>query len=256
MTTTTKTILITILIAGVMLSGCIGSESTKEQIIVDESTPVITSTQESVLTVDVIATPRERTHPTTTTSREEAKRICEENGVVWGCDDPVVTPTAVPTPTAIPTAIPTPKPTIVKDGMRYMDGFYISHGVQINGIIPSWNNNTIIITGINQGQFRDSPFNNLVQLEFVISGETVMKFEPTFTNSVYGLEITEFPAVITLPDGIYTDSMTSMDMIGTFDDYGTPSSSIYLDGEYRFRLEFQKPPQSYEKDYQGIPAFK
>ena len=53
--------------------------------------------------------PERYVEPSTGTSREEAKRICEENGVVWGCDDPESTPTPIPTP--IPVVTPTPTAT-------------------------------------------------------------------------------------------------------------------------------------------------
>ena len=171
-------------------------------------------------------------------SREDAKRIAEENGVVWGCDD---TPT--PTPT-FPKATPTPDVTPTLP--RYYNIYAIVDRTQ-------WNENTIaflLVNGLSgpSGCHHDT-LDNLDHVVIYVDGRSVAAFKPTIVKGNTRLEISECPMIINLPDGITNHG--EITMIGSFSDMALDTP----DGDYPITVDARTPPEEYQAEYAAYPVW-
>lgn len=189
------------------------------------------------------------------TSREEAKRICEENGVVWACDDPtpteittpIPTPTATPTPTPTPTVISTPQPKIFTN--VYGTGSYISSVWQVNICIAEWLDDDEIIFGTASTRYGGwRPEDSLDQLKLIkiyVDDQLVATITPdVIDNPNGGHQIMNNTCIIKLPDGLTNSDRITVK--GTF--VGLISSDRWdnlVDGEYTMHDSIRKTYGTY-----------
>lgn len=185
------------------------------------------------------------------TSSEEAKRICEEHGVVWGDDRdiaPTPTATAKVTPTfskATPTIAPTPEPELT------LPSYY-----NLEAIVDrtQWNDNTLVLLLINgeSGNWRSrhDTLHHLDYVEIYVDGQRIVSFEPTIVKGNTRMEIEECPMIINLPDGMVNSC--EITMIGSFSGMELSTAD---DGDYIIPVYARTPPMRYEEEYSQFPVW-
>ena len=169
-----------------------------------------------------------------------------------------------PDPTPVPTSAfveledepePTSTPIQIKNAPEFIPKYY-----QINTIIDlrQWSDDTIIIHDIfhypKPCAINNSPLSKLYYIEIFIDGESVCAFEPTVVKRFCSIGIQEFPAIINLPPGV--NNSGKITMIGSFDNYGELSSSLYLDGNYRVATQIRTPFDNHHDMYDDIPIYQ
>jgi len=186
------------------------------------------------------------------TSREEAKRICEEHGVVWGDDRDIPTPTPTltstkVTPTIMPTVAPTPEPEPT------LPSYYKLEAIVD---IPQWNDNTIVlllINGESGNQRRGRGYDTLDHLDYVeiyVDGQRIVSFKPTIVKGNTRMEIEECPMIINLPDGMINSC--EITMMGSFSGMELSTAD---DGDYIIPVYARSPPMGYEEEYSQFPVW-
>jgi len=189
------------------------------------------------------------------TSREDAKRICEENGVVWACDDPTPVPTKITTPTSIPTPAPTvmPTPDTISQSkvprVEHETGSYISSTWQINIRITDHIDDNEIIFGTASTRYGGwRPEESLDQLKLIkiyVDDQLVATITPdVIDNPRGGHQIMNNTCIIKLPDGLTNSGEITMK--GTFVDLISHDGwDDLVDGEYRMYSYVHKSHGTY-----------
>lgn len=187
-------------------------------------------------------------------SREEAKALCEELGIVWGCDDtPTTTPTltstkvtpkVIPTfPKTTPTAVATPEPTL--------NSYY---RIEATVDRTQWNENTLaflVIDGLSGNErSRHDTLDHLDYVELYVDGKLIVAFEPTIVKGNTRMEIKECPMIINLPDGMINSC--EITMMGSFSGMELSTSD---DGDYIIPVYARTPPMRYEEEYNQFPVW-
>ena len=197
------------------------------------------------------------------TSREEAKRICEENGVVWGCDNPVITPTVTPTPmptpvitpTVIPTSVITPTPVVTPCPHRTASHIRMEFAGNFYTAIGQPNNLTFYSVSARDGWSDGESLYQIEHIKITIDHHIIASFKPTIINQPKNQHviIMDNHVVIRLPDGVnnsgeiritgsfinlgdnYVDGEYTMytRLLANWDDYGTIHGYPYCDGIYQ-----------------------
>lgn len=172
------------------------------------------------------------------TSRDEAKRIAEENGVVWGDDRDIPTPT--PTfPKAAPTTVatPEPKPTLPK---YYMIDTIIDR--------TPWNKGTIALVSARPVSRGSDIFEHVNHIKIYVDDQIIATIEPTMPKYDYRYKI-EYPIIINLPDDVSNTGEITMS-ISVFDlDLNVD------DGDYIIPVYARTPPMGYEEEYSQFPVW-
>lgn len=173
-------------------------------------------------------------------TREEAKALCDELGIVWGDDrdipttKPTLTSTKV-TPTVMPTATPTPDPTLPDYYVRMM--LMIVDRTQ-------WDENTIALVRA------EIPYEGVKYVNIYVDGDIVATIKPidTSTNRMTRYEF-DAPMIINLPEGISNTGEITMS-ISVYD-----LSLGVDDGEYPIGVDVRTPPMRLEEEYNTYPVW-
>ena len=173
--------------------------------------------------------------PSNGMSREDAKKFCEENGIIWGCDDnptskPTLTSTKV-TPTVMPTVVATPEPE---------PELPIYYQKEIEMIIcrAQWDKSVIALTCAR------IPYEGIENVKIYVGSDMVAIIEPVDTSNIrYTRSEFNYPMLINLPDGISNTGEITM-TISVFD-----LSLGVEDGEYPISVLVHTPPMRYEEKF-------
>ena len=162
---------------------------------------------------------------------DEAKKLAEEHGVVWDCEDPTPTPTM---PKVTPTPVPTPE--------------FLSY-IEATIDRTQWNDNTIAFLCINDYRTNHDTLNYLDYIKIYLDDQCVIEFEPTMVKGNTRMEIEECPMIIKLPNGMSnTGEITA---ICSFSEPGITTPN----GDYPVRVNARTPPMDYEEEYSQFPVW-
>ena len=202
--------------------------------------------------VETTIAPERYVEPSTGTSREEAKRICEENGVVWGCDDPtpiptqIVTPTPTPTPDPIPTVTPTNRPH--KPLEVWATESYIGSAWAANIAITNHIEDEIIFRSASiRYHYRgtEASLDQLKLIKVYVDRQLVATITPDLIDNPRNTGVLmNNTCIIKLPDGLTNSGEITAE--GTFVDLISDGvCDDLVDGEYMMHVAIRKTDDEY-----------